>query len=170
MYLNMWGDPNVYAKFRIWECGKYTNFRMAMNVVLLAVCSPIFTAMCPKFSSCLELWFVCWEELRMRAKAFKLRVRNRERERGSFWKHGIYIRNHVTWLAPNTRFIFVQDKFKMCRHIVIENTGTWLLCPYQVPKTISFIFSPNYFCFENKWVLDFIFLKISTPCVPPWHV
>ena len=32
----------VHEKFSIMKDGKYTNFNMAMNVVLLAVCSPIF--------------------------------------------------------------------------------------------------------------------------------
>ena len=38
------------------------------------------------------------------------RVKN---ERASYRKRRIYIDNHVTWPAPNARFIFVRDKIKM---------------------------------------------------------
>ena len=37
----------VHVKFRILKYGKYIHFIMAMNMVLLAVCSPIFPAGCP---------------------------------------------------------------------------------------------------------------------------
>ena len=46
--------------------GKCTNFNMTMMVVMLVVCFSIFPVVCPKLSSCLELWVVHWEELRMR--------------------------------------------------------------------------------------------------------
>ena len=50
---------------------------MKMNIVLLAVCSSIFPAVCLKLSSCLELGVAHWEELCVRAKAIKLRLRER---------------------------------------------------------------------------------------------
>ena len=36
------GDSEIHEKFSILKDYEYTNFDMAMNVVLLAVCSPIF--------------------------------------------------------------------------------------------------------------------------------
>ena len=97
--------------------GKCTNFTMAMNVVLLAVCS-IFPAVCPKLSSSLGLWAARWEELRMRAKTVKQRVKTWEKETVKcdiyiYIYIYIYIGFFVTWSDPNAWFIFVQDKFKM---------------------------------------------------------
>ena len=37
----MRGDVNIHVKFRISKYGKYTNFIIAMSVVLLAACPSI---------------------------------------------------------------------------------------------------------------------------------
>ena len=80
LYQHVLSDFDVHVNFRISKYGKYSNFIIAMNVVLLAVCSPIFRV-CSLLSSCLELWVARLEEQRMRAKAIKLCVCVREREK-----------------------------------------------------------------------------------------
>ena len=48
-----------------------------------------------------------------------------------------YKGNHVTWPAPNARFIFAQDKFKMGARSWMHQNVTILSS--QIPKTIGFI-------------------------------
>ena len=128
----MSGDFDVQAKFRILQCGKYTNFILAINVVLLAACSTIFPALCPKRSSCLELWFARKEELIMRAS---------EKERESFRRRRIYIYiySHVTWPDPNARFVFAWDEFRI-RKLYLKYRHVTTLFD-QVPET-NFFFAP----------------------------
>ena len=134
----MQGDFDIYGKFSTLKDGKFT---MAMNVVLLAVWSPFFsdfvTEVFKFFGSCRLFARKKWE---WENKSFE----------------GVeYLCIPIIWSASNARFIFARDKFKMCgrswkrRHVTAFS--------YQVPQTTSFIFTPYYFFFGNKRVLDLVF-------------
>ena len=131
-------EVNVYEKFSILKNIIYTNFDMAMYIVLHAVCFPIFY--CVLQSTCLELWKQRMSEI----------VRARERMRA--WekvtaRSVIYMGSLDMWPAPNEIFIFARDKFKTHerrwkhQHVIILSN--------QIPETSWFILTPHYFRFGN---------------------
>ena len=96
----------------------------------------------------------------LRLWEWKLSSLGSERER-EFVKGADYIGNHVTWLAPNARFIFAEDNIKT-RGRSWKHTANDLLCPIRFPKLFNLLTS-YYFCFGKKWVLDPIFRNFSCP-------
>ena len=69
----MWGDVDIYVKFRILKCSKYTNFIKIMNAFLLA---SIFG--CVSEVVCGEMFEA--EHVRGSCQARSQNVRERERE------------------------------------------------------------------------------------------
>ena len=57
MYIFAVGDVDIHGRFSRLKIGKYTNFNMAMNIVLHAVCSPSFYCMSAiKLSQAMACW------------------------------------------------------------------------------------------------------------------
>ena len=70
-----------------------------------------------------------------------------ESERARYRNYRVYIGDHVTWTAPNKWFILRGTKSDARPYL--ETQGTRFLCPIGSWNLL----------FENKWIMDLIFLE-----------
>ena len=143
----MWGDLDIHVKFRILKCGKYTNFILAMNVVLLTlILGSVSEVVCGEMSETVR---VCERELSSWES---------ERERESAFKGIEYIYRYLCHVTGSKWKILVGCRINSKHVDMVEHTSMWLLCLIRFPK-LSNQPTAHYFCFKNKWVLDPIFLE-----------
>ena len=152
-YLNVSGDFDVHVKFRISKCSKYINFIKAMDVVYWLYVLLFFRL---GVRSCRVVWSnksFTWKNWEWERKLSRCqREREREREKESFRRQRICTGNYVTWQAPNARFIFAWNQFKMRGRSWKNRQLTFLS-----NQVLEFIPAPDNFYFEDKWTLDPIF-------------
>ena len=105
VWVYVWGDFDIHAKPKTWECGKYTHFVIVIFIFLLTVCS-----------SMLSVVYICkWWNVWGCASAWdwKLSIWESESKTEKAFESADYTGIHVTWLTPSERLLFAQDKIKM---------------------------------------------------------
>ena len=132
---------SVYIwKFSILKDSKCTNFNMAMNVVLLAVCFHIFSCVS------VDWWVVC--------SCGSLTWKNWEWESESFSKCRIY-RNPYYVTGSKHKVYFYMGQIQNMD--VVESIITWLHCPIRFLKLFNLFRCLSIFASgtSESWILFF---------------